>query len=336
MEDVLKIINERIKNNEYINEIEEICVLLEIDNISFKQRKEILEKILEHNSRIHKSEKERANQLANKKSLFQDKSNEKKRMESNSSKSTKSSTSALNCDVTNYFNQVYQTKELDKVISFLPKKDDPNFDNIVGMILVRLEKEYTEIYNFIKKQKDSSEYQEIFDNELQMISSKKNIILDYQNYAEEIVSVEEDKNKIAFLKNSSGIPTIFQDIEDYKSYYPSFLELLNSIISGKFKRKRGFNNHNKIKEVMEVRGTDEARLLYARLSNDTYAVLGGFIKKCNTDIRQLKFVISVSREYEIQKQQLLCSLENESFMQLEQEYLTQLTTMLSEGVKVKK
>jgi len=330
MEEVLKILEEYKNSNRYISCLEDIYVLFEKYSISFKDRISVLQKIDEHNQRIYEIEGEKTQTvlpIPNK--TIMDNEKEEDIIEEKVSKVN----SPLIVDIKSYLLNISKAITHDEIVSCLPKKDDVNYGNIVNSILIRLYKDKVEIINFLN-QENNKEITEAFDDELTMLDFKIETILDYIN---EVIEEEvyEPGNRIMFLKNSSQEPYIFQTLKGYEEYYGLFLELLNSIINGRFKRKRYFVNHGKIINIYEV-GSFEARILFTGIKENTYVVLSAFMKKCNHNLQTHNFVENSSSKFQAQKDFLLSMFNNEEYMQQEQVYLQQLTDMLSERVKVKK
>lgn len=336
MEKIDIIIDNHIKNNEYILEIEYISTVLEEENIPYGDRKKLFNKIYEHNKKVYKLEKSKANQLQKMELSNQTPMVIYSNDLSDEIQISKKQVETIKTDVNSYLNKVLKTDNLDEIISFLPQRDNPNFDNILSVLLIRLYKAYVETLNFINSQKDRQSFAEAFSSDLDMISSKMEIILEYkENVVECDILNSGNNNRIMFLKNSSGMPVIFQNLKGYEEYYDIFLDLLNSIVDGTFKNLRMFFKYGKLVNMYEVKYY-EARILFARLKDNTYVILSGFMKKCVTDLRHRNLIENTSQTYQNQKDNLLNYLNDDEYMQKEQMYLEQLNNMLVEKAKVKK
>ena len=329
MEEVLKILEEYKNSNRYISCLEDIYVLFEKHSISFKDRISVLQKIDVHNQKIYEIEGEKTQTvlpIPNKTIMDNEKEEdiiEEKVLKVNS---------PLIVDIKSYLLNISKARTYDEIVSCLPKKDDVNYGNIVNSILIRLYKDKVEIINFLN-QENNKEITEAFDVELTMLDFKIETILDYIN---EVIEEEvyEPGNRIVFLKNSSQEPYIFQTLKGYEEYYESFLELLNSIINGRFKRRRYFSNNEKIINIYEVKNF-KTRILFTRIKDDAYIVLSAFVKKCDSDLRINNFVKNSSDKLQWQKDFLTSMLNNEEYMRQEQLYLEQLIDMLKRKEKVK-
>jgi len=332
MEEILKIVDVHIKTNRYINCLENIFVLFETYDIPFSDRNVIINKIDEHNQRLYEQEKAKSKRISK---IGPIKNNKKSKTEPMNERTEKQKPEALNIDVSNYLIKLKDANTLDEIISVLPERDDLDFDKILSTILIYLHKEKVEIINFMNEQENRKEVESIFDDELDQIDFKMETILDYKDYVEDVELSRETDNKIVFMKNSNFEPVIFQNLKGYEEYYDSFLDLLNSIIDGSFKRKRRFTNNNKINNIYEVKNF-KTRILYTRLKKNVYIIIGAFVKKCDTELRINNFVKNCSDQLSIQRDELLAILDDEESLVQEEKYLADLKNMLSERMKVKK
>jgi len=328
MKEVYEFLENYFSNNKYISNLDELYMLLEQQNLNLKEQKEVLVKVYEHNKKVQKQEINKSNKLLEI-SLIQD---EEEIIEFSKPKEKKNP-EPLKMDVSEYLNEIKKAENEDEIIELLPKREDLQFDNILSMIIINLYKEKVEILNFIHSQQNMNEVQSMFQEDIDDIDSKIEYILDYKNYEEEN-EYEEKDNKIIFLKNSFNEPIVFNNLSGYEEYYDSFLELIDRIKKGKFKKMRNFTNNNKIVDIMEVKGF-KTRILFARITDDIYVVLAAFVKKCDTNLRHRHFIENISSKYQVQKNVLLNNLENPNFMIEEDKYYQQLITMLSEKKKVK-
>lgn len=333
MEEIMAIIDAHIQTSRYISCLENLSVLFEKHNISFEDRKIILKKISEHNQKLYKLEQSKEKELTGievKNYTSTLVVNETKPIEL-----PKKIIEPLNCNVSSYMEKLKEAKTESEIIACLPKNDDKEFDNILGSILVNLYREKVEIINFLNQQENREEIEEVFEEDLDDIEFKIETILDYKDCTDEIELPKTKGNKVVFLKNSTNEPVIFQSLKGYEEYYPSFLELLNSILDGKFKRLRVFTNNAKLTSIMEVKSF-KTRILFARLKDNTYVIISAFVKKCDTDLRHRNIIVTASQSYYVQKEQLLECINNLEYMAQEEKYLKELEELLSEKVKVKK
>lgn len=331
MDEIMAIIDVHIKTNRYISCLENLSVLFEKYNISFTDRKQILRKINEHNQKLYKTEQAKEKELVNielkscKPTIV---TNEDKKAEG-----IKKVPEPLNCNVSIYMEKLKKAKTEEEIVQCLPKKEDSEFDNILSTILVNLYREKVEIINFLNQQENRFEIEEVFEEDLDDIEFKVETILDYMENVVEIELPKTNNNKIIFAKNSSNEPLIFQNLKGYEDEYALFLDLINSIEDGTFKRVRSFAD-KRLDYLIEVRkGT--ARIFFSRIEN-IYVVISAFVKKCNTDLRHRNFMANSSKIYQLQKEQLSEYIKNAEYMSLEGKYLNDLKEMLGQKARVKK
>jgi len=329
MEEILAIIEAHIKTDRYISCLENILVLFEKHNISISDKKQILKSIDEHNQKLYNIEKSKENEIENIEKMSCESRKEKETIKK---EPTKKVHEPLHCDVTGYMEKLRKVTSEEKIIEILPERENPEFENIVGTILVNLYKEKVEIINFIEQQGEI-EVEEMFSADLEEIDSKIEIILDYIYNVVEVELPKTNNNKIVFAKNSSNEPLIFQDLKGHEDEYNLFLDLINSIEDGTFKRVRSFAD-KRLDYLLEVR-KGRARIFFSRIEN-VYVVISAFVKKCSTDLRHANFMVNSSKTYQLQKEQLTQYIKNAEYMEFESKYLKDLKEMLSEKARVKK
>lgn len=334
MDEIHKLMDYYIKNNKYISCLEELYVLFEKNNISCSEQKTIMTEIYRYNEQIHGLEERRSYELdkiKNHKSMVI-KPIEEMIVEA---PKTKKNIESLQCDVTPYMEKIKNFSSIGELENILPNRDSEQFDNVIDMIVVKLYHEKVELINFIHEQQqvEKNIYQ-FFDDELEDLDFRIDTLLDYKNNMNLLEGpvLESSTNKIIFLKNSFGEPIIFSDIKGYDEYYDSFLELINLISIGDFRRSRVFTNNGKIVDMMEVKGF-KTRILLSRLKDNIFVVLSAFVKKCDTDLRHRNLLQNVSYMYQNQKETLINLVDNEQFLEQEKMYLDELVEKFKEKRK---
>lgn len=324
------VIDECIKNNEYFLRFEELNLYFEENSISCSDRIEILKKLKEHNKKIYDREKTKAKEFLNMKNinnktfadtqfLFQ----EEKKV---------NNVESLKCNVDEYFEKIEKTKNINEIFNLLPDRNNPEFDNILTMIMVKLYAKKVEILNFMKQYKE--DVYEIFEGDLNLIEEKIEKILDYKDQKEEKIENVSSCNKVVFLKNSNGEPTIFNNLKGYEEYYDSFLELFNSILDGTLKNFGTYNNNNKINGLYKVK-LFKTRIIFSRINEDTFAILGATKKKTDNDLRYRHFLENLSAINEVKKQDFIDIAEDFELLKVEDEYKEKLIYLLENKKKVK-
>lgn len=332
MKKIESYLNEYFSNNKYFSSLEELYMLFEQESIPLKDRKEILKQIYSHNMKIQKTEQKKKEKTIDTNSIKFDNSEYKIIGQKEENKNVQ----ALKFDISSYMTDIRNAKTLQQLDNILPKKDAVDFDNILSAIIIELYKEKVYIINSIHSHDEKDlEIKQFFEEELEDIDFKIEYLLEYKEYEEyEEVNVSSQNNKIIFLKNSYNEPIIFQNLKGYEEYYSSFLELITSIQSGRFKKVKGFVKENKISDISEVKSF-KTRILFAKIKEDTYVVLAAFVKKCDWDLRHRNFVGNISQKYQMQKNELLNNLQSQKFIDSEQTHLYNLLEMLKEKKKVR-
>lgn len=325
------IINQCINNGEYFLRLEELYVYFEESNIPYTDRINILKQIKENNKKVYNKEKEISKEYLEIKNRAENLKDDACLNDFKSEEKNKNTIEPLKCDYKEYFKKISETKNIDEIISFLPERDNVEFDNILSVILVKLYSQKVEILNFMKQYKE--DVYEIFESDLNLVEEKIETILDYKEQ-KDIIKETSTQNKIVFLKNLNNEPIIFQNLKGCEEYYDSFLELFNSIIDGTLKNFGTYNNNNKINNLFKVK-LFKTRIIFSRINEDTFAVLGATIKKCDNDSRHRNFLHHLSLAYENQEQNLINIANNEELLKIEDEYKEKLIYLLENKKKVK-
>ena len=337
MEEIKQLIGKYIQNNKYITCLEEVYLLFEKNKVTFEERNIIMQEIYKYNSKIHSLEQRKSGEL--KKIVVSEKIN----VETNNVSMIRndlevvenSKIESLDCNVDSYFSEVKKINSIEDLEILLPSRENEHFENIINMLLIKLYQEKVEIVNLIHEQQTNEpNVQYYFEEDLDQIEFIMDLLSEYKNYTEEDIIEEESKNnRIVFLKNSSNEPMIISSLKGYEEYYESFLELLNNILEGNFKRSRNFSNNNKIVDLLEVKSF-KTRIIFSGLKDNIIVVMPAFVKKCDTDLRHRHLIENISRVYQQQKEELLKLTENEEFMEQEEKYLKDIIEMLKEKKKV--
>lgn len=165
------------------------------------------------------------------------------------------------------------------VIKNLPSIENKNYQNIINRIKIEILKEIYELEELKVEETDLE-----FIKEVEKEQEYKKGIIDWIDYA--LTQGQKEmlehgitlNNKLIFLKTTFGSIYVENDLYGNEEYFESFRELLISIENGTLKHVKQFEGNSKLKGVSEVKGF-KTRILFERLSENIYIVLGAFIKK---------------------------------------------------------
>ena len=227
-------------------------------------------------------------------------------------------------DISVYLEALGTLKEdftLQDVIDVLPSKDDYNYLRINYRLQCEIIKNIKSI--MIEGQTDS-EFLEFLPEE------KKKL-----QFLREAMALEDEEeisesvcNKIILVPSLSGNYPIIDDVEHLPyDVYDDVLELINSIIDGTFKRNKGFTHINELSGICEVRKGD-LRVIYTRISKDTYAIITTFIKKIDTDQYYRDNLNRKANNYRSVEGILRANLDNSDFIRENDLQVQRLFSML--------
>lgn len=168
----------------------------------------------------------------------------------------------------------------------LPVRKNYHYKNIIMRMIAELNRDIKDINEIIVSDMNSlsktelKEYNEEISRLRIRISALKNALIRKENKEENEETVD---NILIFTPTQSGNIRIFDDLSGIPTeYYPSFLEIIQSIKDGSFKGIKRFINNDILKGALEVRGF-KVRVVFTRLDKNVYAVLTAFVKKTNND-----------------------------------------------------
>lgn len=230
-----------------------------------------------------------------------------------------------------------EIKKCDKDMSFgeveeiilnnLPSLDNSNYFNIIGYIKAEIGREMMELYNICDESdvnfvNEINEYLDFYRHMLSFIDSVSTRKITEQE--------EKTHNRIIFLETTSGNVYAKDDLENIDlENYDSFKEIYESIKDGSFKNVKRFAANNKIKGLSQVK-TWQTRLIFDRISKDTYIIINLFIKKCNTETTYAFDTISRRNAlYQSKKQEIIAKLNDEEFLDLNRQYQEEFENILN-------
>lgn len=226
----------------------------------------------------------------------------------------------------------------DDLLNILPSRKSYHFKNIIIRLQAEAVKEIKEIYDFINEEKDSigSEELEEFKGEIEKINKKRNLLKEVLVDKDEDVSlVEEVHNNIVLVPTLAGNIRIIDDIEHIPGeFYASFLELINSIVDGTFKRVKRFTSNNYLSGVSEVKG-HQVRVVFSRLNKNSYALITAFVKKTDNNKEYQEFLKKRVWEFKGIEDSLKEKINSAEFIENNDFYVNELFNILDNETKNK-
>lgn len=244
-------------------------------------------------------------------------------------------------EVEYYISEFFALKKYDKdsIIDVLPSPNNYDYERIVLRIIAELTHDIKDLKEIVITDSSNMSIGDLNEYKDEIISSynKINILKEILFTEEKIEENDEKKNKLIFvpIKGSEKI-RVFEELKDIPDEESEgFIELLESIKNGTFKNIRRFVNYESLNGALEVKGY-QARILFQRLSKDSYAIISMFIKKQQNDSGYRKSLKLKYIEYKDMEKSLKESIKDPDFMKKQQEYEEELFKRLGKnkgGVK---
>ena len=165
--------------------------------------------------------------------------------------------------------------------------------------------EFTEALKRIHRTEDEIRY---LLNQVNTLLEKEREILPLE---EVVITKDVEKhqeNELVYLKSNIGNYYALKDLDDIpKEYYASFLELLLSIQNNYFKNRKNLTDISKVLEVKNFK----TRIIFSRVGQTKYAILGMFMKKVDKDKLQREFLLARQDQF-LRQVETLKNTENET------------------------
>ena len=221
-----------------------------------------------------------------------------------------------NVDVSVFKELLELSESLDDLNSFLPKSDDPIFDDVINQLMLELQKDLVEYFK-LTKELDSNE----FENYAKHINRLKSLLLEYKESfqtTEQIELTSDENNTLAYVKTSSGNIKIFNDIKMIGNT-ADLQTLFNILINGDIDHK-AFALKDQLKPLYEIRYND-LRAIFAKFNHVLY-VVGIFEKKVYNSSYYKQTMSKMKSTFDSTEEYIRSNINNQDFLE-EQESITQ-------------
>lgn len=218
----------------------------------------------------------------------------------------------------------------------LPEKSNYNFERIIYRLQLEVIKSISDIEEFIKNE-------DLAQEEIILLEEEKAFEKEKLLYLKNALLPNEEKdlpleNTLIFVPTIGGNIRVINELEKIPfEYYPAFLELFLSIKNGTFKNAKRFQNNNNINGILEVKGF-QVRIIFERLTKNTYAIISAFIKKTTIDNGYRLSMDQKVSDYFALKDSIKSLIANSDYIEQNKKYEEEVFNILAsykEKVKVK-
>ena len=235
-------------------------------------------------------------------------------------------------EVEYYYSQVKEITSAtisEKLHLCVPKRTNKNFEKIILRLKLESLRNIREINEVIREYSsvEDPEEMQMFKDEIlyeqQKIAFYDNLLSPEKEEVEEIEE-EETTNRMIFVPTNGGNIRILDEIDHIPdTFYDLFLELFLSIKDGSFKNVKRFTNNAALTGLVEVKNP-QSRVVFARLNENTYAIITAFVKKTQKDKGYLDSLKNKAADYKTISEILKRNLSNPEFLELHQQYEDEL------------
>lgn len=229
-----------------------------------------------------------------------------------------------------------QVKELtlenieDEIEEALPSRKHYQYDRILNRLRLESIRSIKEIKDLLAEEGVTMEELSVFQDEYNLELKKIELITKALQPQEETLEAEAEKeNNLIFVPTQGGDIRILSEIDSIPvEYHERFLGLFQSIKDGTFKNVQRFTGNNELNGLCEVKDF-KVRVIFVRLSKDSYAVISSFIKKSDNDKAYRASVVKKYNDFQLMEDSLRRNLDNPEFMQMQKDYEAELFRKLS-------
>lgn len=235
-------------------------------------------------------------------------------------------------EVEYYYSQVKEITPAtisEKLHLCVPKRTNKNFEKIILRLKLESLRNIREINEVIREYSsvEDPEEMQMFKDEIlyeqQKIAFYDNLLSPEKEEVEEIEE-EETTNRMIFVPTNGGNIRILDEIDHIPdTFYDLFLELFLSIKDGSFKNVKRFTNNAALTGLVEVKNP-QSRVVFARLNENTYAIITAFVKKTQRDKGYVDSLKNKAADYKAISEILKRNLSNPEFLELHQQYEDEL------------
>ena len=223
-------------------------------------------------------------------------------------------------------------EELDtEIYSVLPSKRNYQYKRIMYRLKAEIVRNIKEIKDFITEEGVSLEDADL-EKEMELELKRYNL-LDQALREKETVREDEEQiqNQLVFAPTLGGNIRVLDELDHIDpEYYERFDGLFKSIIDGTFKNVQRFSRNSDLAGLCEVKDF-KTRVIFKRLSKNSYAVISAFIKKSDNDKGYRNMLSSRYNDYLLIEDSLKANLSNEEFISMQRLYTEELFNKVSKN-----
>lgn len=204
--------------------------------------------------------------------------------------------------------------------TILKDKDNPNYNNILLALKLRLLKNIKDISDFCDEEDLDKEDLIELKNEIEL-NKKKIEFLSNEYQEDNSESFQEDMNNLIFVPTTGGSIRILEEFDSIDmEYFNDFQRLFKSIKNNTFIGYRKFlSTNSRINKIAEVKKY-KARVVFDRIGPNYYAVITSFVKKCDIDKGYTDSLSNKIMLYNEQREHIINSLNDEKFLETNKLY----------------
>ena len=160
-------------------------------------------------------------------------------------------------------------------------------------------------YKALENNEDIEIYTELLQEDF--IELQKSYLKVLENTKNNTVDKDISVNKLLYVMTNNNTPCALSDVKKIaKEYYKTIIELLDSIKDGSFRDFAPVQTIDKVKGVYAVRHTQKKlRVIYKRVQDNCYAILGICVKKDNISKDYHNFILKRYEYYQNSEKEMI-------------------------------
>lgn len=212
----------------------------------------------------------------------------------------------------------------------LPERDSYFYSDVINYLMLDTIKSKKEIMDFMHNDHSLSKEEKEECIRLIVAEDNKKDLLELVLEEEDELGENNAHNHLILDSTSGGNIRLLEQLSSIpQEYYHKFLILVKSIENGSFKGNKPMSGNSNLSGLWEVK-LHKVRIIYKRLNENDYVLLGAFVKKFFTDKHYNQNLERIYLEYlskESRLQQLATDLD---FVKENDNYVEELYRLLGQ------
>lgn len=217
-----------------------------------------------------------------------------------------------------------------------------DYDKLLVRIVLEIKKRLDEALEYRDEVIASEEPDEeigVLDDIISDLTVRMELVKDMHDFGISTGNVDKEGCHFIFVTDSSGNAKAVEALKKIdERHYDSFLKLFDSIKKGTFKGLKYFNDNGRLYGIYEVRDNadeERTRVLFKRVSENYFVIIGAFVKRCDIGVGYISHISAMVTDYRNSLSNIRNHLSDPEFLSENLSSEIELYSLLSSTKKAK-